>query len=74
MVKDKNEVHKDNNQVKSFWKDESGEIGIKQIAITVTVIVILGFVIMIFQDGTILTNWMKDLWEIFTNAIKGLIE
>lgn len=74
MNRNNNKASKDNNPIKSFWKDESGEIGIKQIAITVAVIVILGFVIMIFRDGPLLNDWLEDIWEIFTNAIKGLVE
>lgn len=55
---------------RSFWKDETGDIGIKQIAITVGVIVLVGLSISIIRGK--MGDWFDDIWEIFTGYIKEI--
>lgn len=53
---------------RSFWKDETGDIGIKQVAITVGVIVLVGLSISIIQGK--MGDWFEDIWRIFTTYIE----
>lgn len=53
---------------RSFWKDETGDIGIKQIAITVGVIVLVGMSISIINGK--MGDWFEDIWEIFITYIE----
>jgi len=53
------------NSIKKFLKDERGEFGVKQIAYTVAVIVVVGLVLAILRDqmeGIVTTIW-NFLWE-----------
>ncbi|HOQ01946.1 MAG TPA: hypothetical protein PK604_14265 [Acetivibrio clariflavus] len=53
------------NSIKKFLKDERGEFGVKQIAYTVAVIVVVGLVLVILRDqmeGIVTTIW-NFLWE-----------
>lgn len=58
-------------RIKAFMKDESGEYGIKQIAFTVAVIVIIGFAITAIKG--LLPNWITQIWDIFIEQIKKLV-
>ncbi|MNP66376.1 hypothetical protein D3C76_1620830 [compost metagenome] len=58
---------------RSFWSDETGDIGVKQIAITVAVIVIIAAVVTYLQGGK-LNDWIDEIWSyLFTDLIKGNI-
>ena len=59
------------NKVRNFLKDQSGEFGIKQIAITVAVIVIIGFLIAIIQGN--LPTWVDEIWQLFMDLIGKFI-
>lgn len=61
----------ENVEKQSFWKDERGDIGIKQIAITVGIIVIIAFAIGLIKDS-FLEGWIKDVWKMFMDAIKDM--
>lgn len=54
----------------SFWADERGEIGVKQIAATVAVIVVIGMVISAINSN--LSTWISDLWDYFMKLINEL--
>lgn len=60
-----------NKKAKVFLKDERGEFGIKQIAVTVAVIVIIGFVITAVQG--FMPGWIEDIWDMFIEQIEGLM-
>ena len=60
-----------NKEKQSFWKDESGDFGIKQIAMTVAVIVVIGFAITIIQTN--MGSWISELWTLFMDQIKDLM-
>lgn len=58
---------------RSFWKDERGDIGVKQIAITVGVIVIVAGVVSVLSNGTLISKWIGDVWTfIFDEVIKPI--
>jgi Flp pilus assembly pilin Flp len=59
------------SKVRNFFKDQSGEFGIKQIAITVAVIVIIGFLIAIIQGN--LPTWVDEIWQLFMDLIGKFI-
>lgn len=60
---------------RSFWKDERGDIGVKQIAITVGVIVLVASVVSYFKSGETIGGWISDVWEyIFKDIIQGLFK
>lgn len=54
---------------KGFLSEEKGEVGIKQIAFTVAIIVLIGFVIDMLQGG-LLRTWIDEIWE----KLIGLID
>ncbi|MCR2803405.1 hypothetical protein [Paenibacillus soyae] len=55
-------------QVEAFVKDERGEFGIKQIAATVAVIVVIGLVIGVVRGN--IGEWVGDIWD----KLIGLID
>lgn len=60
-----------NTEKRSFWKDESGEIGVKQIAVTVGVIVVVAFIVTMLTGGGLLKTWVADIWDyLFNDLIK----
>lgn len=60
------------SKIKRFLKEERGDIGIKQIAITVAVIVVIGAAMTIIK-GTFLQTWIGDVWDMFIDQIKDLM-
>ncbi|MEK4854755.1 hypothetical protein NST04_33305 [Paenibacillus sp. FSL H7-0756] len=67
MEKKSQNVAKPKSQ-ESFWTEERGDIGVKQIALTVAAIVIIGAAIVIVQDN--LGTWIGDIWKLFMNQIE----
>ncbi|WP_223068040.1 hypothetical protein [Paenibacillus caui] len=63
---------KENKDKRSFWKDEAGEVGVKQIAWTVGVIIIVGFVVTVLSDGRIIGEWLNDIWKILRETLEKL--
>lgn len=58
------------NKKRNFWKDETGDIGVKQIAITVAVIVLVAFIVTTLKNN-LLQQWITDVWEfLFDDLIK----
>ncbi|WP_334078114.1 hypothetical protein [Paenibacillus sanfengchensis] len=58
---------------RNFWKDETGDIGVKQIAMTVAVIVIIAFIVLTLKGG-LLTQWINEVWNyLFNDLIKDNI-
>lgn len=57
-------------KVTGFIKEERGDVGVKQIAITVAIIVILGFVISAFQ--TKMPNFVQDIWDMLKEKIDAI--
>lgn len=68
MEKNSQNVAKPKKSQESFWTEERGDIGVKQIALTVAAIVIIGAVIVIVQDN--LGTWISDIWNLFMEQIK----
>ncbi|MEK3794626.1 hypothetical protein MKX42_23055 [Paenibacillus sp. FSL R7-0204] len=68
MEKNSQNVAKSKKSQESFWTEERGDIGVKQIAITVAAIVIIGAAIVIVQDN--LGTWIGDIWKLFMNQIE----
>lgn len=62
-----------NAKVKEIIADESGEMGIKQIALTVAVIVLIGFVVTLLR-GELLKKWIEELWTKFMGLIDSSIK
>ncbi|AZS14034.1 hypothetical protein [Paenibacillus lutimineralis] len=58
------------NERTSFWREERGEIGIKQIAITVGVIVLVGLSITIVNGK--IGEWLDTIFGIFTKYINEI--
>ncbi|MEK3903596.1 hypothetical protein [Paenibacillus sp. FSL R7-0179] len=67
MEKNSQNVAKSKNQ-ESFWTEERGDIGVKQIALTVAAIVIIGAAIVIVQGN--LGAWIGDIWDLFMKQIE----
>ncbi|GGG02822.1 hypothetical protein [Paenibacillus aceti] len=61
-----------NNERTSFWRDEQGDIGIKQIAITVGVIVVIGIIIGAMQGQ--MGSWLTRIFDTLMGYIDGLIQ
>jgi hypothetical protein len=52
--------------------NERGDVGIKYIAITVAVIVLIGAAMSIIKTS-FLTTWIGEVWTMFMNQIKNLM-
>ena len=59
------------NMMKNLLKDQSGEFGIKQIAATVAVIVIIGLIIGVVRGN--IGTWVVEVWDMFIEMIKDTI-
>lgn len=70
MKKFKNSI---GEKVKVFIKDEAGEIGIKQIAMTVAIIVVIGAILTLLTGG-LLSTWVSELWTFFMTEIKEFLD
>lgn len=62
-------VMKMKEKIGGFWTNQSGEIGIKQIAFTVALIVLIGFVLTLLKGG-ILQDWIEQIWDMFIELIE----
>lgn len=58
---------------RSLWKDETGDIGVKQIAITVAVIVVIAAVVGLIKDS-FLNTWITEIWDKFMGLIDEQIK
>ncbi|HHV29104.1 hypothetical protein [Acetivibrio mesophilus] len=58
--------------IKRFLKDERGEFGVKQIAITVAVIVVVGLILTILQGG-LLEGIVNQVWDFLWEQIQNLM-
>lgn len=56
--------------LKEVLVEEKGEVGIKQIAITVGVIILIGVVVTYLQGG-VLVGWVDDVWEFLFEDLIG---
>jgi hypothetical protein len=56
---------------KSMISNEKGSIGIKQLAATVAVIVVIGAAITMINT-TFLNTWIDEVWTLFMDEIKDL--
>lgn len=52
-------------------KSERGEFGIKQIAITVAVIVLIGLLVTVIDTN--LGTWIGEVWDMLIDKIEDLI-
>ncbi len=59
------------NRLKEFFNDESGDFGIKQIAFTVAVIVLIGAAMVIIRGN--LPTWIGDIWDRFMDMIDTIV-
>jgi uncharacterized membrane-anchored protein len=50
-------------EVKTFINDERGRFGVKELAITVGAIVVIGAIVTWLADGQ-LSDWIEDIWDI----------
>ncbi len=60
--------------IMKIWElldNENGEVGIKQIAITVAIIVVIGIVIGIVRGN--MAGWVGEIWTLFLEQIRSLI-
>ncbi|NLD47419.1 MAG: hypothetical protein GX660_09500 [Clostridiaceae bacterium] len=58
-------------KIKVLLGNQRGDFGIKQIAVTVAVIVIIGFIVN--QVQAFMPDWVREIWNMFMDQIKGLI-
>lgn len=56
------------NLLRRFITEERGEFGIKQIALTVAAIVIIGVVVTIISTNA--DSWVSEIWTMFIDFIK----
>ncbi|WP_238655344.1 hypothetical protein [Paenibacillus piscarius] len=68
MEKNSQNAAKPKKSQESFWTEERGDIGVKQIALTVAAIVIIGAAIAIVNRN--LGDWISDVWDMFMEQIK----
>ena len=59
------------NKIKGFFKSEQGDFGVKEIAIMVAIIVIVGFAITVIQGK--LSGWIDTIWKMAVDAISDFI-
>ena len=59
-------------ETENMLQEEKGEFGIKQLAITVGVIIIVGFVIGLLQGG-LLADWIGQVWTFLFSTIQGMV-
>ncbi|NGM82821.1 hypothetical protein G5B47_10390 [Paenibacillus sp. 7124] len=59
------------SKVKAFLADERGAVGVKEIAVTVAVIVIIGAVVSLITDS-FLNTWISEVWEFFMTQIEKM--
>lgn len=60
----------EDNQKQSFWSEEKGEISIKGLAITIGIIILVGFAIAAIQGK--MGNWLDDIWGIIKTKLEGI--
>ncbi|CAH1207689.1 hypothetical protein PAECIP111892_02966 [Paenibacillus auburnensis] len=58
-------------RIRRMLEDERGAVGVKEIAVTVGVIVIIGAVVSLIT-GTFLNTWISDIWTLFIGQIKEM--
>lgn len=51
--------------------EEKGSFGVKEIAVTVAVIVVIGFAITVIEGN--MDGWVSELWDLFLGKIQDLI-
>lgn len=56
----------------AFKQDERGEFGIKQIAFTVAIIVIIGFGVTAMRG--LMPGWIEDVWDKLLDLIDDTIK
>ena len=64
--------HSKKASFKAMLKDQRGELGVKQIAATVAIIVIIGAIVLLIRNE-FLENWIREIWTMFTDAIKDMM-
>lgn len=55
---------------REFWKEERGDVSIRGIAITVGIIIVVGFAITFLRTNT--GNFIQDTWDMLLEKIKGI--
>lgn len=60
------------NSIHRFLKDERGDFGVKQLAITVAVIVVVGIILSILQGG-MLNDMVNTVWDFLWEQIQNLM-
>ncbi|RCX18257.1 hypothetical protein DFR58_10515 [Anaerobacterium chartisolvens] len=64
----------DRKEFISRIKSSRGDIGIKQIAVTVAVIVVIGAAVTIITgNGGLLSKWINQIWDMFIDYIKNTV-
>lgn len=58
------------NAVVNFYNDETGAFGIKEIAMTLAVIMIIGFVVLAVEGN--MGTWVGELWDRFNDMLDKL--
>lgn len=58
------------SRLKAFWDDESGAMGVKQIAATVAAIVIIGAVVVAITGN--LGEWIDQIWDLLIGQIEKM--
>jgi len=54
-----------------FLKSEKGAFGVKEIAITVAVIVVIGAIVTIIRTD-FLEDWIEDVWKYLFERVKDI--
>ncbi|KAA9005457.1 hypothetical protein F4V43_08290 [Paenibacillus spiritus] len=58
-------------KLQRFLADERGAVGVKEIAATVAVIVVIGAAISLIT-GTFLNTWISEVWDLFMKQIENM--
>lgn len=59
-------------KIKAFMKEEKGDFGVKEIAITVAIIIIIGAIVM-FITGGFSDTVVQDVWDMLIGYIQNEI-
>ena len=62
---------KTSKKIGQVLAEEKGSFGIKEIAVTVAVIVVIGFAVSVIEDN--MGGWVSELWDLFLGKIEELI-
>ncbi|GGH10997.1 hypothetical protein [Paenibacillus segetis] len=59
-------------KVKAFIKDESGDFSVKGIAVTIAVILIIGFAVTVITGGEFIKTAVEAVWNMLLGGLQNM--